>query len=213
MLGGTFDPVHRGHVASAIEVADALALDRVLLVVSARPPHKPGGARASADHRLAMTALAARADARLEACGLELERSGPSFTVDTLSVLAARHPESRVTLIVGIDAFEEIATWKQAERLFEYADIVVTTRPGHGWEAGRLEWPFAASDDGRYDPAIAGYVHRHGSTLTSIELAGVEVSASEVRGRLEAGRPVDDLVGADVAAYIAKHQLYGARPH
>ncbi len=208
ILGGTFDPVHRGHVASAVEIANAFSLDRVLLVLSARPPHKPEAHPAPVEHRLAMLALAAQTDPRIEASDIEVRRPGPSYTVDTLSTLARCHPEAELYLIVGIDAYRDIDTWSRPESLLQLANIVVTSRPGSAREA-RPQPPVAARSACCYDPAIDAYVHESGHRLVFHSINGVEVSATEIRDRIRRGLPVDDLTGPAVARYIAEHGLYG----
>ncbi len=208
ILGGTFDPVHQGHVASAVEIADAFSLDRVLLVLSARPPHKPDAHPAPIEHRLAMLALAARADPRIEASDIEVRRPGPSYTVDTLSALARRCPEAALYLIVGIDAYRDIDTWSRPESLLRLANIIVTNRPGLTDEA-RPKPPVAARNACCYDPTIDAYVHESGHQLVFHSINGVEVSATEIRNRIRRGLPVHDLTGPAVARYIAEHGLYG----
>lgn len=208
ILGGTFDPVHRGHIASAVEVANAFALDRVLLVLSARPPHKSDAIPAPVEHRMAMLRLAAQSEPRLEACDLEVRRPGPSYTVDTLSTLAKEHPSAELYLVVGIDAYREVDAWSRPECLLELAHLIVTTRPGEPAEPAP-EPPIAARPACCYDPAIGAYVHQSGHRLVYHPINGIEVSATEIRDRLRRGLPVDELTGPAVARYIAEHGLYG----
>ncbi len=207
ILGGTFDPVHRGHVRAAIEVADALGLSRVLMIPAARPPHKPGFEPAPAAHRLAMLELAAREDPRLTPCAIELKRKGPSYTVDTLEELAGKLPGAAFFLILGSDAYREIDTWHRPQRLLELADIVVVRRPGCAGSE-RREPPVAARALCCYDPAIDGYVHQSGHRIVFQPIQGVEVSATEVRERVARGLPITELTGPEVARYIAQHGLY-----
>jgi nicotinate-nucleotide adenylyltransferase len=117
ILGGTFDPVHRGHLASALDTANAFALGRVLLVLSARPPHKDESAHASIEDRLAMLRLAVAGEPLLEASDMEARRPGASYTVDTLREVGRTHPGSDLFLIVGIDAWREVDTWHRPEDL------------------------------------------------------------------------------------------------
>jgi len=208
ILGGTFDPVHLGHLASAREIAATMRLDRVLLVLSARPPHKPDAEPAPVAHRLAMLSLAAADDPLLEVSDIEARRAGPSFMVDTLAALEKQHPRSSLALIVGLDAYREIDTWHRAGDLLVHADIIVTSRPGTEGAADARP-PIAARNACCYDPDIGCYVHSSGHSLRFHELAtGISVSASMVRALRASGSDVSALVGPSVAAYIEREGLY-----
>jgi len=208
VLGGTFDPVHLGHVASAQEVLRAYDLDRVLLVLSARPPHKPDHEPASVEDRMAMLRLATATTPLIEACDLETRRAGPSFTVDTLQQLTNASPNAALFLILGIDAYREIDTWHRPGALLELANVIVTSRPGTGDDPQVVEPPVAAREACCYDPAVGCYVHRSGHRLLGHRLIGVEVSSSDIRRRVRAGLTVDHLTGVEIALYIGSHHLY-----
>ena len=221
VLGGTFDPVHLGHIASAREVAESFSLSRVLLVLSARPPHKTAGDAAPVEDRWRMLELAA-ADANaggsglvLEPCDVEMRRSGPSWTVDTLGELAAAHHDKDLFLVIGRDAYAEIDTWSRPAEILALASIIVTTRPGlpesapgvHADPSPPLP-PVAARADARYDPDIGVYVHTSGHTIHGQRIRGIEASSSEIRSRVRAGLPIEHLTGSAVARYIHEHRLY-----
>lgn len=218
ILGGTFDPVHLGHLASAREVAAAYALERVLLVLSARPPHKSGGEEAAPDEmRWQMLQLALDEDRRshsgsvaLEASDVELRRSGPSYTVDTLREIGALHAGAELFLILGIDAYEEIDTWSRPGEILELASVIVTSRPGCDFAQGAVIPPVAARASARYDPSIGVHVHTSGHTLRGHRIDGIEVSATDIRRRVRTGLPVAHLTGNAVARYILEHGLYGS---
>lgn len=210
VLGGTFDPVHLGHLRSALEVAAAFDLDRVLLVVSARPPHKDARSAASAADRLAMVRLAVAGEPRLEASAIEVDRPGPSWTVDTLREVAGSFPGAELFLILGIDAWMEIDTWSRPAEIPALANVIVTSRPGHAGVDEAPRPPFAALADARYDPAIGFFVHTSGHVIHGHRLRGLEVSATEVRRLAAHGLPFEHLTGASVARYILDHHLYGA---
>lgn len=231
VLGGTFDPVHLGHLASAREIAAELALERVLLVLSARPPHKHGVAAAPADLRWQMLTLAVgdvedgRAElpesrgcgagdaARLEPCDVELRRGGPSWTVDTLRELARAHPSAELFLILGIDAYEEIDTWSRPGELLELANIVVTTRPGRPFPHDAPVPPVAARRHARYDPAIGAWVHSSGHIVRGLRIRGLDISATDIRRRVAEGLPVSHLTGPSVARLIHDQRLYRSEPN
>lgn len=217
ILGGTFDPVHLGHLASAREVAEAFSLDRVLLVLAGTPPHKDSLSATPAQLRWQMLELAAQSPvasgalysgAPLEPCDIELRRDGPSWTVDTLSELKQREPDTEFFLILGIDAYQDIDTWSRPEAILELSNVIVTSRPGHSFDSQPPVPPVAARDNARYDPDIGAYVHTSGHRLLTHRIRGIEVSATEIRRRVRDGQPIDDLTGASVARFINEHQLY-----
>lgn len=208
LYGGSFDPVHNGHLAVARTARDAVAA-RVLLMPAADPPHK-GPLHADARQRLAMLELAIDGEAGLgiEAC--ELDRDGPSYTVDTLHFLRAhRVGEAPLAILVGADSFLSLPTWKEWHSLFDLAHILVAEREGSGLDA-MLPAELAEAVGGRWahsaeelHGAGGGLVMRLGQPLRP-------ESASEVRGRIAAGGDWRALVPAAVADYIAGHRLYGA---
>jgi nicotinate-nucleotide adenylyltransferase len=210
ILGGTFDPVHLGHLASARDTAAACGLDRVLLVLSARPPHKPAAAPAPIPHRLAMPSLATKGDPLLEASDIEAQRPGPSYTVDTLNDLATAHPNEDLSLIVGLDAYHDIDTWHRAGDLLTLADIIVTSRPDSDASLGHSVLPpIAARNACCYDSAIGCYVHSSGHSLRYHQLTrALAVSASAVRDLRARRMDISGLVGAEVADYIEREKLY-----
>ena len=208
ILGGTFDPVHLGHLRAAGHTARALGLDRVLLVPAPRPPHKPADQPADARHRLAMVALATADHEGLEACDIEFQRPGPSYTVDTLSALAEREPDSELYLLVGIDAWLEVSSWHEPQRILGLANVVVLSRPGEPPLAQPPPLPFADSSDACYDSEIGCYRHSSGHLVMTHLLEGLDVSSSRVRECVREHLAIEDLVGPAVAAYIKKHGLY-----
>ena len=182
ILGGSFDPVHLGHVALAEAARDALRLDRVLLVPAASQPLKSVGHGAPAEDRYAMVRLAARGRPHLEASDIEIRRPGPSYTVDTLrEVLAGLSPGSEVFLLLGADALADLPRWRDSGEIGRLAVVVGCSRPGC--------------------PAPAG-------AGLCLEASTPEVSSTEVRRRVAAGAPLAGLVPDDVAAYIADRGLY-----
>ncbi len=224
ILGGTFDPVHLGHLASGRHTAAAFDLDRVLLVLSARPPHKPERRPATDNDRLAMLELAAGNDSLFEVSDLEVRRSGPSYMIDTLHELRTKEPNAELFLILGVDAYSIIDTWHRSGELLAQASIIVTTRPGEPGGQGAPRPPVAARESCCYHPPIDGYTHSSGHTLRAHTIDGLEISASRVRAdaarserqglstdaRIEALTP---LTGRAVAAYIVEHNLYTREEH
>lgn len=187
ILGGTFDPPHVAHVVMAADVRFALGLDLVLLVVANVPWQKVGSRPVTpAEHRLAMVRAAVAGVEGLAASDVEIRRGGPSYTADTLAELAAGDPAGQRFLILGADAAAGLPTWERAERLPALATLVLVDRPGltcppppPGWEFERVEIP------------------------------RLDVSSTDVRARLAAGRPIDGLVPPGVVACIRELGIYG----
>ncbi|BDG61461.1 nicotinate-nucleotide adenylyltransferase [Caldinitratiruptor microaerophilus] len=194
VFGGTFDPVHYGHLAAAVGAAWLVGLERVLLVPAGEPPHKTGHPVTPAAHRLAMVRLAAADNPLFEICELELERPGPSYTVDTMAELERRHPDWDLVFLTGLDGLLAIETWHEYRRLLTGWPLVAIVRPGvplEGWEALRR----------RLGPELTARVR-------IVETPGVAVSASDLRARARAGYPLTYLVPPGVEEYIRKNGLY-----
>ena len=188
LFGGTFDPVHLGHLRAAESAREALALDRVLLVPSAVPPHRGAPATPAAD-RLEMARLAAATHPAFEASDVELRRAGPSYTVDTVCAVLAERPGDTLVLLVGADTWPEMASWREPERLFSLVEVGVAERPGSPLEP--LRPPFASSRP----------VHR-------VSGPSLPISSTAVRARVAAGRSVRYLVPDAVLHYIEARRLY-----
>jgi nicotinate-nucleotide adenylyltransferase len=186
VLGGTFDPIHVGHLRAAEVAREALRLDEVWLMPAATPPHR-NAPSASAQDRFAMAALAAGERRCFRASDRELRRAGPSYTVDTLAELRREAPADELVLILGSDTWAETPTWKAPERLFAMCEVAVVPRPGG---------PAPGSDG----PAAVA-VHR----LDGVFLA---VSSTEIRRLLREGKGIRYLVPAAVADYIEERGLY-----
>lgn len=184
IFGGSFDPVHLGHLVVAAAAADRLLLESVHFVPAREQPFKVGGHAASPEDRVAMLELAL-ADERFVLDTRELDREAPSYTVDTLRALRAEFPADELCLMVGADAARDLPEWREAEAIPALARIIVLTRPGA--EGPGLE--------------------KVGEIL---EVPRVDVSATEVRERAGRGEPIDDLVPLAVAEYIESHRLYSA---
>ncbi len=197
VLGGTFNPPHLGHLAVARRALEALRLDLVLLMPARIPPHKPGGEDPGAEHRLRMCRLAVAGSEGVEACGLEIAREGPSYTVDTLRAIHAGHPHAELTFIVGADIASTLPSWREPGQLLELAGIAVAERAGSG--RGPVLDALASIPRG----ADAGP-----TSVRFLEMEPIDVSSSMARRRAAAGEPIDDLVGPAVAAYIREHGLY-----
>jgi nicotinate-nucleotide adenylyltransferase len=207
ILGGTFNPPHVGHVALARCALRELGVERVMLMPAREAPHKPVGEDPGPEHRLRMCRLAVAGVEGLTTCALEVERAGPSYTVDTLRAMHATHEDTRLTFIVGADAARTLPSWREPGELLELATFAVAEREGAGREDVLRAVAAVRS------AATATTVTEYETGVSFLEMGTVEVSSSLVRERVAKGEPVEELVGAAVAEYIAEHGLYrgGAR--
>jgi nicotinate-nucleotide adenylyltransferase len=211
VLGGTFDPIHVGHLAVADAASRALALDEILLIPSLAPPHRASGPAASPFHRFAMVAMVCDAHPSLVASDIEMARPGPSFTADTLRRLHANGYEaSQLFFLTGADAFADIATWREYPGVLELAHFVVSSRPG-----------MAATELPARLPDLAPRMLMIGATdvvAASISTPRVflldcptpDVSSTVIRSRVRAGDTIADLVPSAIDRHIRRHGLYGA---
>ena len=206
ILGGTFDPIHCGHLAAAAAARDAFDLSRVLVLPSGIPPHRPVQPLASPFHRFAMACLAVSGMAGLEVSDDELRSEGPSYTADTLDRQhAAGATAAQIFFITGADAFADIATWKRYPEVLDLAHFVVVTRPGHPIESLPDRLPLLA---GRMQPASASRQPPATPSIYLLHAPTPEVSSTVVRGRLRRGEPIAGLVPPLVEAHIHQHRLY-----
>lgn len=205
VFGGTFNPVHLAHLRLAEAAREALALERVLFIPSADPPHKSHDL-ASAAQRLEMVELAIASNPSFEALDLELRRAGPSYSIDTLHALSELYPGQALWFLMGTDTLAELDTWREPEALFGLANIAVVGRPGSTRRSlesllpGRLAAGFVAGPD--------GLQHGSGHEIRSVAFSPLDISASDIRRRIGRGASIRYLVPDAVAEYIDKNRLY-----
>lgn len=204
IFGGTFDPVHFGHLRPALEVLEKLDLAQVRMLPSAQPPHR-GQPRASAPHRLAMLELAIAGEDRLAADDCELRRKGPSFMVDTLEELQERFPGAPLVLIIGQDAANGLDRWHQWQRLFELAHIVVMRRP----DAREAYAPVLAEEMNRRLVKKPEFLHRQAAgCVLPLQITQLDISATAIRAMIAAGDSPAFLTPREVLDYIREQRLY-----
>jgi nicotinate-nucleotide adenylyltransferase len=192
-MGGTFDPIHVAHLAAAEEAREVLGLGRVLFVPAGEPPHKRSQSVARVHDRVAMVDAAIADNEAFELSLVEVDRAGPSYTVDTLEALARSMPDAELTLILSAETFAELPTWHEPERLFAASRVAVVPREG-----------YAAPD-----PAwLAGAFPDVEARVVYLEGPRLGVSSTALRGRVAAGRSIRYLVPPAVDAYIADNHLY-----
>jgi nicotinate-nucleotide adenylyltransferase len=184
VMGGTFDPIHNGHLVAASEVASALNLDQVVFVPTGDPWQKQGVT--GGEHRYLMTVIATAANPRFMVSRVDIDRDKPTYTVDTLNDLKAKYPDAELFFITGSDAIAQILAWHEVEKLWELAHFVAVSRPGHVLEVPEV-------------PA---------GTFTSVEVPALSISSTDCRERVAKGEPIWYLVPDGVVQYIGKHDLY-----
>jgi nicotinate-nucleotide adenylyltransferase len=210
VFGGTFDPVHDGHLKPAAQAAQAFGLDELVFVPAGNPPHKLDEPRTAFAHRFAMLALATQDDDRLLVSAIELAREGPSYTVDTLSLFRERYGAAHLYFLMGSDSFAQIGTWHRWEALLPLANLVVLRRPAVWGDelmarAPDVLRPHATRvERGAILTADTTPAHR----VYLLDHEPYPISSTEVRERVRSGRPIGDLMPAAVGRYIAKHHLY-----
>ncbi|QOC90761.1 nicotinate-nucleotide adenylyltransferase [Micromonospora craniellae] len=187
IMGGTFDPIHHGHLVAASEVADRFGLDEVVFVPSGRPWQKEDVPVSPAEDRYLMTVIATASNPRFQVSRVDIDRGGPTYTVDTLRDLRAEYgPKAQLFFITGADALERILSWKDLDEIFELAHFIGVTRPG-----------FELTD-----------AHLPADTVTLVQVPAMAISSTDCRTRVSRGVPVWYLVPDGVVQYIAKRRLY-----
>lgn len=185
VMGGTFDPIHNGHLVAASEVAAAFDLDEVLFVPTGLPWQKES-VTATSDRYL-MAEIATAANPRFKVSTVDIDREGPTYTVDTLRDLRVKFPDAELFFITGADAVTSIAGWKDAANLWDLAQFVAVTRPGH-----KLDLPSAPE-----------------GAIQVLEIPALAISSTDIRARVSQGKPIWYLVPDGIVQFIAKHGLYG----
>ncbi|MGI9085941.1 MAG: nicotinate-nucleotide adenylyltransferase [Aeromicrobium sp.] len=193
VMGGTFDPVHHGHLVAASEVQAWFDLDEVVFVPTGEPWQKAEREVSAAEDRYLMTVVATASNPRFAVSRVDIDRDGPTYTIDTLRDLATARPDCDLYFITGADAMAAILTWRDHEELFELAHFVGCTRPGH-----------------ELDPSTLEGLPRDRVTL--VEIPALAISSTDCRNRVGQGEPVWYLVPDGVVQYIAKHDLYRKEP-
>ncbi len=213
LFGGTFDPIHCGHLKAASEIRRRTGLGRILFIPSYLPPHKAAGGAASPADRLRMVEIAVRRRAGFEASPLEVEARGRSYSILTLRQVRRLNPGARLFFILGVDAFLDIGTWHEHEKVLRECFFLVMARPGFDLEQARDVLGGRLRD--RIGP-LAGAGPLDGAApprrrVLLVPIRALDVSSTEVRERIRRGRPLTGLVPPAVAAYIREHQLYRGR--
>ena len=208
VLGGSFDPVHRGHIALACHALRTLGLDRVMLLPCADPPHKPDRALVDRHHRLEMLYLATEDRPGLVVSTFELAQGGVRFTIDTLRALRSGPPRLDPVFLCGSDALADVTSWRENEALLAEFDFAAVVRPDDAGQARDPRWPESVARRVAPLPSANGTGLGQGGRVFGLDLPALAISSSLVRARRAAGQPVSDLVPGRVGRYIQRHRLY-----
>ena len=184
VMGGTFDPIHNGHLVAASEVASAFSLDEVIFVPTGTPWQK--SEVTAAEDRYLMSVIATAANPRFRVSRVDIDRDGLTYTIDTLRDIKALYPDAELFFITGADAIAQILSWRDVDQIWELAHFVAVTRPGH-----KLELP----------------AHPSGA-ISTLEIPALSISSTDIRARVSSKKPVWYLVPDGVVQYIGKHGLY-----
>jgi len=207
LFGGTFNPIHLGHLRGAEEIWESFQLEEVIFIPSSIPPHKVTERVIEAKHRLEMVRLATSKNRHFSTSDVELSRPGKSYSVDTIRFFRERSQEAPF-FILGSDAFVEIETWKEFQNLFSLCDLIVMTRPGSQKNSSSSTLPGGLTPSFRYDSGEKAWIHLSGHRLYFKEISFLDISSTKVRELIEKGRSVRYLIPAEVEAYIREHGLY-----
>jgi nicotinate-nucleotide adenylyltransferase len=209
IFGGTFNPIHLGHLRAAEEVREAQQLDEMRFVSAALPPHKEPSGVLNPIHRLRMVELAIAGVPGFRVSRLEIDRAGPSYSIDTIRAVRAEVGDGvRLVFVLGLDAFRDFHTWKEHANIFGLCDVVVVTRPPGPSPLTLEDFPVAAREAFCYGRDGDEFRHRSGHVLTLQRITSLDISAAAIRARVAAGRSIRFLLPPAVEAYIAEHGLY-----
>jgi len=194
-MGGTFNPIHIGHLLMCEHIREEFGLDKILFVPAKNPPHKGSEGIVETSRRLEMVRLAIRDNPYFELCDIEMRMDGPSYTVETLRALRGEYGlEPRLCLIIGADSLVQFPTWRRYEEIFEMVDIIVARRPG--------------TENGALDQAIERLKAGHNARISVSGAAALDISSTRIRDRVKKGLSIKYMVPGCVEEYIREHGLY-----
>jgi nicotinate-nucleotide adenylyltransferase len=214
LLGGSFNPVHNGHLAIARQARAVLGLDRILFIPTSHPPHKPNGSLAPAQDRYEMIRMAIASDPSLAISDVEIRRPGKSYSIDTIRLLQQEYgPQTQLFFLIGLDAFLDFPSWREPLTLLELCPFVVISRPGLSFQSLSTVALLPPIPQSTLADLDAGRISRLDvplgtQCLTCLQLPPCAISASDMRLRIRGGLPVANLLPPSVESYILQHHLY-----
>lgn len=212
LFGGTFNPIHLGHLRSAEEIYESFNLDKVIFIPAADPPHKKKEEIIPARWRAHMVKIAIRDNPHFALSRAELNRPGKSYAVETIAYFRRRFGgKTLLYFILGLDAFLEISTWKNYRTLFELCNFIIMTRPGFEKKFSPKHLPVELVNSFCYDKFEKAFIHISGFALYPREITGMDISSTKIRERIEKGQSIKYLLPAKVEEFIYRHRLYQRR--
>lgn len=212
LMGGTFNPIHLAHLRIAEEAREECALDRVVFVPAADPPHKPLAGEVPFARRCQMVRLAIAGNPGFELSDIEGQRAGKSYSIDTIDRFRVEHPGDGLFFIIGSDSFLEIGLWHRFAEIFRTCSLIVVERPGRPVTDPPSALPDAVRDEFIYDAASRGLTHQSGERVHFLSGCQLDISSSTIRRLAAAGRSITYLVPPAVEAYIKEQRIYNACP-
>lgn len=207
IFGGTLNPIHFGHLRSAEEAREAFSLDKVLFVPAAIPPFGKKDVE-SPHHRMEIAKIAIEGNPYFGLSDIEVRRGGISYSIDTVEALKKEIPDIETYFIIGLDAFSEIGSWKEYRRFFSLSNFIIVTRPGYQKGDFGDFLPLEVRNDFCYDSAKGCYTHISGNCFGFLEVTLLDISSTEIRSRLKAGKSIKYLIPEKVEEYIKENRLY-----
>jgi nicotinate-nucleotide adenylyltransferase len=211
LFGGTFNPIHLGHLRGIEEIREVFHLDQIIFIPSSIPPHKVTEKVIEAKHRLEMVRLATANNPYFSTSDIELLRPGKSYSIDTIRHFR-ENQQDPLFFILGRDAFVEIETWKEFQNLFSLCHFIVMAQPGSQKNTSSSPLPGALIPNFKYEPGKKAWIHISGHLLYFKEISFLDISSTKVRELIEKGESVRYLIPAEVEAYIQSHGLYQKNP-
>lgn len=208
LYGGTFNPIHFGHLRTAEEIWERFRMREVIFVPSANPPHKDSRDGIDPTHRLKMVNLAITGNPNFSVSDIEYHRRGKSYSIDTVRAFREQRPDQTFAFILGLDAFLEISTWHKYEEIFAECDFIVTTRPGAAKVSCQQAFPEAVAAVMKRKGAGREFLHPSGRRVVFTEVTDLDISATAIRQMTREGRSIRYLLPIRVSQYISEHGLY-----
>lgn len=212
IFGGTFNPVHLGHLRAAEEIRERFDLQRIIFITAAMPPHKKVEGEVAGEHRMEMVRLAIARNPHFSLSDIELKTPGKSYSIGTIQHFRRKYgTESQIFFILGMDAFLEIRTWKSFQELFSLCHFIVMTRPGFEKPSSVPVLPPKIGGAFIYDEGENRFVHRDGYCVYLQEITLLDISSTKIREEVKKGRSIRYLLPREVERYIERHRFYRAR--
>jgi len=212
IFGGTFNPIHLGHLRAAEEIREQFNLKRIIFIAAAVPPHKAVEGGIPGEHRMEMVRLAISGNPHFSLSDIELKRSGKSYSIGTIQLLRQKYgSDLELFFILGMDAFLEIGTWKSFQEIFSLCHFIVMTRPGFDKPVSTTILPVSIADAFAYDEGENRFIHRDGYSVYLRGVTFLDISSTKIREAVSKGRSIRYLIPREVERYIQRHHFYGAK--